>query len=216
MSRGLNATNVTAATAAHVRPIVFLELQFDSGTLRLHNAVGSMTWGGNTWLGIGALGEIAPHEESDDPSPYRISYRLNGLNSTILQEALAEEVFERLAIRYDGFIGADGALVADPDETRRDFMDTMEIIRGDEMDSVMLNCESELVRDSQAPGGMFTDEDQQALYSGDTGFQYLAQIVAGADGVRWGPGGVAVRFGADPTPNTAPRRPPRNPSTQLR
>lgn len=203
MSRGLDSTNVTAASAAHVRPVVFLELQFDSGTLYLHNAVGTYTWGGHDWLGIGALGEIAPHEESDDPSAYRISYRLNGLNSTILQEAIAEEVFERLAIRYDGFIGDTGALVADPDETRRDFMDTMDVVRGDDMDSVMLNCESELVRDTQAPGGLFSDEDQQALYSGDTGFQYLAQMIDAQ--VHWGPGGIGVNFGS--TPQT-PRLPP--------
>jgi hypothetical protein len=194
---------VNAAKAAHVRPIVFLELQFVSGTVRLHNAVGTYTWGGQDWLGVGALGEIAPVEEADGQSPYRIAYRLNGLNSTILQEAINEEVFERLAIRYDGFIGDDGKLVADPDETRRDLMDTMEVIRGDEMEGVVLNCESELVRDTQAPGGLFTDEDQQALYSGDTGFKYLAQMIDAK--VHWGPGGIGVRFGSynprtDPLP----------------
>lgn len=210
MSRGLAAANVTAATAAHKRPIVFLELQFDSGTLRLHNAVGTYTWGGNTWLGVGALGEVPPSEESEGQSPYRISYRLNGLNSTILQEALNEEVFERLAIRYDGFIGDDGQLVADPDEVRRDYMDTMEVLRGEEMESVMLNCESELVRDTQAPGGLFSDEDQQALFSGDTGFQYLAQMIDAQ--VHWGPGGIEAMPGVAPSDRSDrnPRSTPRH------
>lgn len=190
MSRGLAAANATAAQQRHVRPIVFLELRFDSGTLRLHNAVGTYTWGGFTWSGVGALGEVAPYEESDGASAYRISYRLSGLNSTILSEALNEEVFERLAIRYDGFIGDDGQLVADPDEIRRDYMDTMEIVRGDEMESVMLNCESEHVRDTQAPGGLFSDEDQQALFASDTGFQYLSQMIDANP--YWGPGGQRV------------------------
>jgi len=203
MSRGLAAGNLAAIALQHKRPITFLELQFDSGTLRLHTAVGTYTWGGNTWLGVGALGEVAPHEESEGSSPYRISYRLNGLNSTILSEALNEEVFERLAIRYDGFIGADGQLVADPDEVRRDLMDTMEVLRGEEMESVMLNCESELVRDTQAPGGLFSDEDQQALFAGDTGFQFLAQMIDAQ--IHWGPGGQVV-------PGSAPRdRSDRNP-----
>lgn len=203
MSRGLAAANATAASAPHVRPITFLELQLDTGTLRLHTAVGNYTWGGFTWTGVGALGEVAPHEESDGSSPYRISYRLNGLNSTILFEALNEEVFERLAIRYDGFIGDDGRLVADPDEVRRDLMDTMEVLRGDEMDSVVLHCENELVRDTQAPGGLFSDEDQQALFAGDTGFQYLAQMLDAQP--YWGPGGTPVYFGEQPAP--APDRP---------
>lgn len=207
MSRGLAAPNAAAALLPHKRPIVFLELQFDSGTLRLHNAVGNYTWGGNTWTGVGALGEVAPYEESEGSSPYRISYRLNGLNSTILSEALNEEVYKRLAIRYDGFIGDDGQLVADPDETRRDYMDTMEVIRGDEMESVMLNCESEYVRDTQAPGGLFSDEDQQALFAGDTGFQYLAQMVDGAQSVHWGPGGEKVSVPGRPRTSPDDRRP---------
>lgn len=192
MSRGLAAANVLAAQQRHVRPIVFLEFQFDSGTLRFHNAVGTYTWGGNSWLGVGALGEIPPYEESDDPTPYRTSYALNGLNAAILSEALEEEVFERLAIRYDGFIGDDGQLVADPDETRRDLMDTMEILRGDGMESVIVHCENERARDTQAPGGLFSDEDQQSLYAGDTGFQYLAQMIDSQ--VHWGPGGERVYF----------------------
>jgi hypothetical protein len=211
MSRGLNATNVTAANAAHVRPIVFLELRFDSGTLFLHNAVGSYQWGSQTWIGVGALGEVAPYEESDSSSPYRISYRLNGLNATILSEALNEDVFERLAIRYDGFIGDDGALVADPDEVRRDLMDSLEVMRGEEMESVMLNCESELVRDTHAPGALFSDEDQQVLFASDTGFQYLAQMINAL--VQWGPGGVRVRAGYDPL--NPPLNPGYEPGTDL-
>lgn len=213
MSRGLAAANVTAANAAHIRPIVFLELRPDSGTLYLHNAVGTYTWGGQTWIGVGALGEVAPYEESEGSSPYRISYRLNGLNATILAEALNEEVYKRLAIRYDGFIGDDGQLVADPDEVRRDYMDTMEVLRGEEMESVMLNCESELVRDTQAPGGMFTDEDQQALFAGDIGFQYLAQMIDAQP--YWGPGGTRVTAGHDPLNPREPGGRPRD-NTVLR
>jgi hypothetical protein len=131
---------------------------------------------------------------------------LNGLNATILAEALNEDVFERLAIRYDGFIGDDGALVADPDEIRRDLMDSLEVVRGEEMESVMLNCESELVRDTQAPGALFSDEDQQVLFASDTGFQYLAQMINAV--VQWGPGGTRVRAGHDPL------NPPLNPGYQ--
>ena len=120
-----------------------------------------------------------------------------------MNEALNEEVYKRLAIRYDGFIGDDGALVATPDEVRRDYMDTLEILRGEEMDSVMLNCESELVRDTQAPGAMFTDEDQQVLFASDTGFQYMAQMIDAQP--FWGPGGDRVHTGYDPL------NPPLNP-----
>lgn len=205
MSRGLSSANATAIAARHIRPITFVELQFDSGTLRLHNGVGSYVWGGNTWLGAGSLASMSQVEESDALSPYRVSYQLSGINSTILVEALEQEIFERLVIRYEGFLDENGQLVDDPHEFRRDYMDTMEVQRGGEMDWVVLHCESEHIRDTRPPGRMFSDEDQQAAFAGDTGFQYLPQMIDAQ--VSWGPGGDRVRFG-DPAPRD-PR--PRNP-----
>ena len=137
-----------------------------------------------------------------------MSYQLSGINSTILTEALGEQIYERLVIRYEGFIDDNGALVDTPHELRRDFMDTMEIARGGEIDVITLRCESEHIRDTRAPGGMFSDEDQQVLFAGDTGFQYLPQMEA-TPGPHWGPGGDRVRAGADPL---NPREPGGRPS----
>lgn len=205
MSRGLTSANATAAAARHIRPITFLELQFDSGTLRLHNGVGSYSWGGFTWIGAGALGSMSPVEESDEQSPYRVSYQLSGINSTILAEADNESIYERLVIRYEGFLDENGQLVDTPHEFRRDFMDTMETSEGGEIETVTLHCESEMIRDTRAPGGMFSDEDQQVAFSGDTGFQYLPQMIDAQ--VHWGPGGDRVTFPRDPLNPRAPRRP---------
>lgn len=210
MSRGLSSLNATAASQRHVRPITFLELQFASGTLRLHNGVGTYTWGGQTWIGVGNLGTMSDVEETDELSAYRVSYQLSGINSAILTEALGEQIYERLVIRYEGFIDDNGALVDTPHELRRDFMDTMEIARGGDMDTITLHCESEHIRDTRAPGGMFSDEDQQVLFSGDTGFQFLPQMIDAQ--IHWGPGGDRVTFtpGADPRLNPREPRRPRN------
>lgn len=205
MSRGLSSPNATAASQRHVRPITFIELQFASGTLRLHNGCGSYVWNSFTWLGVGALGSMSEVEETDELSAYQVSYQLSGVDSTILTEALGEQIYERLAIRYEGFLDDNGALVDTPHELRRDFMDTMEIARGGDIDVITLRCESEHIRDTRAPGGMFSDEDQQVLFPGDTGFQYLPQMIDAQ--VYWGPGGDRVR--TDPL---NPREPGGRPS----
>lgn len=211
MSRGLTSLNATAAAQRHVRPITFLELQFASGTLRLHNGVGTYSWGGFTWLGVGELGQMSDVEETDELSAYRVSYQLSGVNSAILTEALGEQIYEKLVIRYEGFLDENGALVDTPHELRRDFMDTMEIAKGGEIDVITLHCESEHIRDTRAPGGMFSDEDQQALFAGDTGFQYLSQMIDAQ--IHWGPGGDRVTFGQPADPRTRPRNPGRGPRT---
>jgi len=191
VSRGLSSPNATAATARHVRPITFVEFQFASGTLRLHSGVGTYTWGSNDWLGIGSLGSMSEVEETEAPGAgYKVSYQLSGIDSTILTEALGEQIYGRLVIRYEGMLDDNGQLVDTPHELRRDYMDVMEIARGGEIDTVTLHCESELIRDTRPPGAMFSDEDQQVLFAGDTGFQYLAKLEDAQ--IHWGPGGDPV------------------------
>jgi hypothetical protein len=191
MSRGLSSPNATAASARAVRPISFVELPFASGTLRLHNGVGNYLWGGFTWLGVGSLGSMSEVEETDALTRgYRVSYQLSAIDSTILTQALGEEIYERVVVRYEGFLDDNGQLVDTPHELRRDLMDTMETAIGGEIDTVTLHCESEQIRDTQAPGGMFSDEDQQVLFAGDTGFEFLPQLLDAQ--VHWGPGGDRV------------------------
>lgn len=210
MSRSNAAANTTASQAAHVRPITFVKLEFDSGTLRLHNGVGRYEWGLDdssppataVWTGLGAIVSISPIKENDQLSPQRVSFALNALDQTLLDELDSEELFERVVTVYWGYLGDDGALTADPDERWRGFMDHSEISLG-EVDAIHLHCESEMVRDFRANGGMFTEEDQQERYSGDVGFQYLDQMAANPR-VHWGPNGERVFFGDPPT---APFRP---------
>jgi hypothetical protein len=202
MSRGLTTPNANAASARHVRGITFLELQFVSGTLYLHTGVGTYTWGSRTWLGIGALGSMSPVEETDEIAPYRVSYMLSAINDTILAQSLLEEIYDCLVIRYEGFLDIDGKLVDTPHEFRRDMMDAMESSIGGEIDQITLHCESEHIRDTRAPGRMFSDEDQQAIFPGDTGFKFLPQLVDAQ--VHWGPGGDKATPGSVPSPRTHP------------
>lgn len=207
MSRGSAAANVTAASEPVARPIGFVELQVDTGTLRLHDSIGTLTWGGQTWTGIGALGSIGEVEETDQPSPYRVQLTMNALEPTILSALQDEELFERVAIFYRGFFDAQGYLAGTPDERWRGYTDSADVVYGGDMDSVTLNCESEVVRDFTASGSLFTEEDQQTLFAGDTGFEYLDQIVDAAGKVHWGPEGSPVFFGERPV--TIPPRGPR-------
>lgn len=208
MSRGLTSLNAAAASARHVRPITFLELRFDSATLYLHNGVGTYIWGGHTWIGVGALGSIGDVDESDDLSAPGAIYQLSGINTTILTESLGEQIYKRLAIRYEGFLDDNGALVDTPHELRRDFMHRMPSSRGGEIDTITLHCESEMIADRRAPGGMFSDEDQQVLFPGDTGFQYVPQMMDAQ--IQWGPGGERVVVATPDPSDRNPRRVPRD------
>lgn len=184
MSRGLSSPNLAASQAAHVRPLLFVEMRFDSGTSYLHNGLGSFTWGGHSWLGYGALGAVGPIEEGDSLSPYAVQLTLTGIDSAFLTIAQSTEIFERRVIIYIGFIDDNGALTADPDELWSGSMEHMTINLGGGADSITLQAESELIAHSFANGALFTDEDQQKRHSGDTFFEFLSQLQNAR--IQWG------------------------------
>ena len=194
MTRGNASANVTASQAAHVRPLVFVQFQFDGGPVYLHNGIGRYTWSSpvaspaEVWQGIGSLGQISEITETADLSPRRVSFTLNGLDASLVAEVDDGSLYERAVIVYLGFVGDDGALVADPDERWRGYMDTAQVVGG----TITISAETEMARFFRSNGKLFTDEDQQDEFSGDTGFQYLPQLID--IDLRWGPDGQAVRF----------------------
>lgn len=199
MSRGIASATLTAAQARVVRPLSFYELQFTSGTIRIHNGVGDIPWGGNTWEGAGALIAASPIEEGEDGTAIRVSLQLSGVDPALVTIAEGEAIYRRTAICYIGALTRAGTLHATPDERWRGLMENIEISLG-EVNTITLNVESELIRDRQAIGALFTDETQQRLYSGDTGFEFLSQVIDATD-IHWGPGGARVFIGGrDPWP----------------
>ena len=113
MSRGFPSNVLTALASQHVALVTFAELQFPSGTVYLHNSIGTYTWGGHDWLGVGDLGEISQIEEGADVSPYKITLSLSGLDATISGAALTEDYYMHPVKVYLGVLDADDALLAD-------------------------------------------------------------------------------------------------------
>lgn len=215
MTRGLSANNLTAIAAAHIRPIVFVKFVFDGGTEYVHNAVGNYTWGGFTWQGIGALGDIGKLEEGIDLSPYGVTMQLDALNSTLMAVATGEEVFNRAVTVYIGYLDENGALVADPQERWSGFMDTLSVRLGLE-NGIALQCESDLRFFDRANGALFTDEDQQRRYSGDVFFEFLPQMIDAQinwNGITASPGTARrpgrVQGDTDDPPHDTPKWPKR-------
>ena len=206
MSRGLSAGNLAAIALPHIRPIVFVKLEFDGGTEYIHNAVGTYTTLSQSWEGIGALGDIGPLEEGLDLSPFGVSMTLNALNAELLAIATGEEVFNRRATIYIGYLDENGVLVADPQERWSGFMDNISIRLGAE-NALALQCENDFRFFDRANGSLFTDEDQQRRFSGDVFFEFLDQMIDAK--LSWGPGGQTNRLGTPirPWPRDEPLPP---------
>lgn len=189
MSRNLAAANITQSQADHLVPILFGALEFDEGTEYLHTGIGQITWGGNDWTGVGALGSVEPIEESAVLSPFAVRLTISGLATTFVTRTQNSDIYGRPMKVYVGFL-SDGDLVADPDIIWTGAMDTLTIKLGNE-NFIALQAESELKFFESTNGVRFTDEDQQLRFPGDLGFEYLDDMQEAS--IRWH--GQSQRFG---------------------
>lgn len=185
MSRGFPSNVLTALSSDHVALVTFAKLEFPSGTLYLHNSLGTYTWGGNDWLGTGDLGEISQLEEGAEISPYKISLSLSGLDATISGAALTEDYYLQPVTVYLGVLDANDALIANPTVVWEGAMDQMQLSVGaTDGDTIVLTAESELARFDKASNLKYTDAQLQSDFSGDLAFEFMADI-EGAK-IRWG------------------------------
>lgn len=185
MSRGFPSTVATALTQQHVMLVTFAKLDFPSGAVYLHNSIGTYTWGGQDWLGVGDLGEISALEEGMDISPYKITLTLSGLDATISSAALTEDYYKQDVTIYLGALDSSDDLIADPTIVWEGAMDQMELSVGAaDGDVIVLTAESELARFDKASNRKYTDAQLQSDFSGDLAFEFMADI-EGAK-IRWG------------------------------
>lgn len=176
MTRGLDTTLSNTLDDSLLVPVLFVELQFGSGTVYLHTDLGTITTLSQNWLGVGDLGSISAVEESSQIGANSISVSLSGLDSTILDQAVNQNYYERPARILVGVRdSATGALVSDPHELFYGKMDVMSVVSGQE-GAVNLVLESELADFDKASMEYYSDAQLQRDFSGDLGFKYLAQV----------------------------------------
>lgn len=185
MSRGLNATNELEINKAAIGlEILFAELDFAGGFVRAHNGIGTITWGGNDWLGVGTFGKVSPVEESAELSKRTLIYTLSGIPPEMISIVLDEDYQGRTASLYIGFIDpVTGQLIADPDLYDQGRMDVSDIEEGKEI-TVTITAESRVSAWDRPLLRRYTDADQKSRYPGDRGLEFVPQ--AATKEINWG------------------------------
>jgi hypothetical protein len=183
MSRAFGAASAAAFIQPNVSIITFVMLDFASGIVRVHNGIGTYTWGGEDWVGVGDLGSVSQLEEGADVSPYGITLTLSALDEEISGIALNEDYFMRPVSIYIGALSADDELLNDPLQMWGGHMDVMSVSAGAENDVITVKCESELSAFDRSSNLKYTTQAQQELHPGDLFFSFLPKI-EGAK-IRW-------------------------------
>lgn len=184
MSRDMDALNEAAVAADVVIPIQFAELDFESGFVRVHSALGTITWGGYDWLGVGQLGSVEGLEERAELLRKVVTYNLAGVPSDLIAAALDENYLGRSAKTYIGFLNTTTyQLVATPELQDAGLMDTTKSKQGKTC-SLAVTAESRMASWSRPVERRYTDTEQQARYPGDKGLEFVSQ--AAQKEIIWG------------------------------
>lgn len=184
MSRGLDPLNESAIEAAKVAPVYFAALDFPSGMVRVHSAIGTISWGGYDWLGVGQFGMVDGLTEEAELSRKTVTYTLTGIPNDLIATVLGENYQGRPAKIYIGFFNLTTyQMIAEPELLDSGLMDVTVIDEGQEC-SVSVTAESRIASWSRPNVRRYTDAEQQARYPGDKGLEFISQ--ASQNEIVWG------------------------------
>jgi hypothetical protein len=181
--RTLDSDLKTGAESPTFNYVIFVELAFPSGTVRVHNSVGTLEFGGNDYLGVGAFGSIEAMEESIDLVDNPVKVTLSSITQEIIDAIQTDDIYNRDADIYLGALNADGELEGTPTNWISGYMEHASLLLG-ENNGVVIQIQTRAARLKQRNGKRFTLEDHDQDYSGDLFFEFLDNVIEAQ--VQWG------------------------------
>ena len=88
MARNLPAPMIAAVTAKDMVPCLLVDLTLRTLTEHVWSGVGSIVWNGNTYKGVGSLGDIGDVSEGTEVRAQGTTIALSGIDATLLNESL--------------------------------------------------------------------------------------------------------------------------------
>ena len=180
MSRNVPTDILNALAQPEVEPFYAVEIDLDSGPLRLWTGYGDRTIDGNTYTGGGNLVAISGLEEVADLSAKNITLTLNGMPSSVVSLAL-QEPYQRRKVRV--LWGVRG--VSDFVEVFSGSLNQMVIEDGPDSGTISVTVDSKLVELERASNRRYTSLSHKTQHPTDTFFDFVAQIQD--KGVRFQP-----------------------------
>jgi len=200
MTRPISAANLAVINSEYAHIVTMVHMAFDEPVF-VHTGFGRIVFDGNTYLGVGGLGDIDVLRESELLGPTQISFSLSHVDPNLLAEAKDAGRFKDEITIYEGYRLDTGALVDDPIILWKGTFEYASI-KMDSTGSVVVIAQSDLAVLEQKDGGRFSDEDQQRRFSGDLGLEFVADsstktLLWGGRPVGQGGGGGLRPFGGE-------------------
>lgn len=202
MSRLLTSGTQSASVAPKNGPVIFAFFDFETGPLYVWNGIGTISWNGESWRGLGEFGNVSGIAETTTTDSTGPTFTLSGAPSTMIALIFDDNFNGRAVKAWIGMRDTNtDVIIADPYPVFVGRMDKVEISKDDGTTcDISVTAESKNYAPNQADDRRFNDGDQQIDFPGDTGFAYLASTgqriipwgVASSSGVTQGAGSGAT------------------------
>lgn len=169
--RTISGPAATALSGQTVPMAVLIDMELTS-PLRLCTGGWTLTWSGNTYTALGNLGAIdAVPENTGEARALRFS--ISGVPSDLVALALAEPVQGKAVSVYVAVFDVATYTILDAVLEWAGKLDVMTLIEDGATATISVTAEHAGADLLRARPIRYTDTDQQTLYTGDLGFEYV-------------------------------------------
>ena len=176
MARGLTAGLLAEIIAGSLRPIVFFEAEFSSGTIYVWSGYGDLSWDSKTWSGVGHFMGISPMMDTGTVQAVGVSIALSGIPSSLTSLVYTEARQGKPGTVWLGALDSTGAVVSDPYLSFKGRLDVPTDEDNGDTAKITITYESRLVDLERPRERRFTPEDQAIDYASDKGFDFVAGL----------------------------------------
>lgn len=173
---------LSAMEQPNVALVLAAEIDFPSGVTRVHTGTGTVIINGQTFLGVGNLGDVGSVTEENSTSSSTMSMALSGLDMSLVGETLNEEVIGCEVVCYLAVMNDQGVVTGANVLFEGFITDTS--LQAGQQNALSYVIANVFERWSQGLPDRYTDESQQRLYPGDRFFRYVAQMAERS--IFWG------------------------------
>lgn len=169
-----NKTVVDEMNSDTPRLIMAVEILYKSNPVRAHSGTGEIIINGQSYIGVGNLGNISPIEQSSNTGTSSITITMSGLDPTLVAETLNErtqgcKVKVMICSFDESYSVTSAAIVFSGRISSQRYSYGME-------SSIEIECVDRFA-DWQRKGALrFDDTSHQAMFDGDEFFVYTPQM----------------------------------------
>lgn len=176
---GLVSSRMRVALDSGAPLVVLAEIGHADGAVHLWSGIGALTYAGETWIGLGRLGRITGVEQSTAIQIGEFAMELAGLSPDRAAFLDAADIRGQSAIAHLACLGPKRTIVPDPVEFLAGIIDYPEF-RAEEDGTVTIRLIGErgLWNLDRAQAGVWSSEEQNRLYPGDTGLDLIPGLVS--------------------------------------